>query len=68
MNIPLQVHKKIPYQQVIEAWQTGLTESQTEPWVATRLLHHDVSLFTQFAEQYQTLTALPRRARRSLQR
>jgi hypothetical protein len=54
--------------QVQAAWQTQMTAARENPGLLPTLARHRRNLLPRFAGYYQHLNALPRRARRALQR
>ncbi|HXK29337.1 MAG TPA: right-handed parallel beta-helix repeat-containing protein [Candidatus Binatia bacterium] len=53
---------------VITAWKFQITEAAKTPWLAELLAWHGGELFPRFVATYSELRALPRGARRALQR
>ncbi len=54
--------------EVVAAWREQLAEAAEKPWLASVLLEHGERILRRFVHFYQRLRALPRRARRHIQR
>ena len=68
MLLPNNSQRRDRSDDVIAAWQQGIAEGSRHQWVRERLANQGELFFPRFAEHYDTLRALPRRARRSLQK
>jgi parallel beta-helix repeat protein len=53
---------------IVAAWDSQLAEAAEAPWLAKSLAAKSAELFPRFAARYAELRALPRGARRALQR
>lgn len=53
---------------VLDAWQDQLAVAAHDPWLASAMIQRTDEILPRFAYFYQKLRALPRRARRALQR
>jgi len=57
-----------PYDNIFTAWRAQVTSATSTPGVKRALLNQEHELLPRFARLYTKLSALPRRARRALQR
>ena len=64
----LDLYSSYPDRTIVAAWDSQIKEANKAPWIAETLNHLDRELFSHFAVYYAQLCALPRGARRSLQR
>jgi hypothetical protein len=53
---------------IVAAWDSQVAEASETPWLQQMLAQADGDLFPRFAARYRELRALPRSARRALQR
>jgi hypothetical protein len=53
-------------QDILSAWQAGLSEASKNSSLRQQLVRQQGELLPRFAKQYQKLSTLPRRMRRSL--
>lgn len=61
-------YSSYPDQTIVAAWDTQVTEAAQAPWLAEILRRRGTELFPRFAACYAELRALPRGARRAVQR
>ena len=64
----LDLYSSYPDHTIVAAWDSQINEANKAPWIAETLNQHDNKLFAHFAACYAELRALPRGARRALQR
>jgi hypothetical protein len=62
------IYSSYPDRTIAAAWDSQVKEADQTPWLANTLTECGGELFARFAETYADLRALPRGARRSLQR
>jgi hypothetical protein len=62
------LYSSYPDRTIAAAWDTQLNEADNTPWLADTLTECGGELFARFAACYAELRALPRSARRALQR
>src|SRR5262245_9240104 len=62
------LHSSYPDRTIAAAWDSRVKEANKTPWLAGTLTECRGELFTRFAACYAELRALPRSARRALQR
>src|SRR5680860_579049 len=58
----------IHYDHVLREWREQVNTATNGPDLKHRLIHQERELLPRFAAQYTKLSALPRRARRAMQR
>ena len=64
----LDLYSSYPDHTIAAAWDSQVKEADKNSWLAEALSHTESELFARFAACYADLRALPRSARRSLQR
>jgi hypothetical protein len=62
------LYSSYPDRTIAAAWDSQVKEADNAAWFANTLTEHSDELFTRFAACYAELRALPRSARRALQR
>src|SRR5678816_1226070 len=62
------LYSSYPDRTIAAAWDSQVKEADKTPWLAGTLTKCGDELFARFAACYAELTALPRSARRALQR
>jgi (2Fe-2S) ferredoxin len=62
------LYSSYPDRTIAAAWESQVKEADRTPWLAGALTECEDELFTRFAACYAELRALPRSARRALQR
>src|SRR4030095_10167258 len=62
------IYSSYPDRTIAAAWDSQVKEADQTPWLANTLTECGGELFARFSETYADLRALPRGARRSLQR
>ena len=64
----LDLYSSYPDHTIAAAWDSQVKEADKNPWLSEALKQYGDELFARFAACYADLRALPRGARRSLQR
>ena len=62
------LYSSYPDRTIAAAWDSQVKEADNTPWLAGTLTEYGDELFARFAACYAELCALPRGARRALQR
>ena len=62
------LYSSYPDRTIAGAWDSQVKEADNAPWLAEMLPQHGSEIFLRFAACYAELSALPRSARRALQR
>ncbi|MCP4426252.1 MAG: right-handed parallel beta-helix repeat-containing protein, partial [Chloroflexi bacterium] len=61
-------HTHDPGKMVLTAWQEQIKQAQEQPWLASLLLRQGERILRRFIHFYERLWALPRNARRTIQK